>query len=142
MKKPSRIKIALICIFVAVAGTTVEVDYCLYTAANITRVRILGVPVYVSHDDGFRTWLENDVGVHLGSNFVNYVRFHPLFAYASTPPGNWLMLRSAKTMYDKHPEARSVIQELLKKVELRHPPRLGEREDMATLNQLFATYPN
>lgn len=94
-------------------------------------MRVWGLPIWVSKHGGYRPWLENEIGLHLASDYVDYLDCHLLFPRASTPPGNWLALRSAKQIYDDHPAARDHVRKVLLRLESRVPPLLNSSDHYA-----------
>ena len=95
-------------------GLRNDIDICNYTSEQRTTCKVWGLPIFTQVGYGYRDWLEREIGVNnLESNFVDYMEGHPLLIARSTPQGNWLHLRSAKSMYAKYPHIRESIRFVL-----------------------------
>lgn len=66
--------------------------------------------------------VKNDIGLSIGSDFVDYLSGSFFFQSASTPPGNWLTLRRAKQLYDDFPSKQKEVRQVLLRLEARIPP--------------------
>jgi len=76
-----------------------------------------------------------DLGVNLNPDFTDYLDFNVSDDVASTPPGNWLFLRSIKRTYDDYPSTRKEIQTILLRLNKRNPPFLNQ-EDLIEFGQI------
>jgi hypothetical protein len=128
----------MLVVFVVLAigfGFWDDIDYCANTSARISTLRFFGIPIKVERGSGYRDWLEDDLGIYLPEDYVNYISCPMLFPVALTPPGNWLSLRNTKRLYDKYPDKRELIKNYLKKLENRPSARLTY-EDHVELNNI------
>lgn len=135
MTKDGKLKLAVAGAAVLFFGLTYDIDSCRDTAEMRSCYRVLGIhiPWTTSHDDGYRLWLRNDIGVEWPQEYVDYPNYHPLFFVSSTPPGNWLELRYAKNRYDDDPVSRSAVEALLKRGATHEPPQAENESDQEIL---------
>ena len=137
MTRASKARIAAVALFSVFFGIREDIDYCQYTAEWRSCLRVWGVPIPFTqrHNDGFRVWLEQDLGAHFPQSYLDYLNFHPLLAVASTPRGNWMFLNGLKKVYDTDPNSHVEVATLVKTVAGRIPPRPND-EDYGALNAL------
>jgi hypothetical protein len=141
MPKVTKPKLILLVVCAAFLGLTYDIDYCRFTADSRGCYRIWGirVPWTTTYHDGYRSWLQTDIGLLFPQEYVDYLNWHPLIFPSSTPPGNWLDLRNLKKIYDSDAASHDDISKLLKKVASRHPP-VFMTEDLDAQNELADRY--
>ena len=67
MKKFARIAlVTLLTLFVLFADLRIDEEFCIYTAASTLRIKVFGITLHTHHDDGYRSWLRDNIGVNLG----------------------------------------------------------------------------
>lgn len=121
-------KLLFILVVIVIAGLWYDVDVCRYTSESIYTVRFLGIPIKRTKDAGYRPWLEKEIGLTVGSDFVHFLSAPLFLPAASTPPGNWLALRRAKQVYDDLPTKREEVRYVLLRLQTRVPPLLDGRD--------------
>jgi hypothetical protein len=94
-------------------GIRTDIDYCQYTGSSIHSTRLWGLTLSKRESDGYRSWLKDEIGLELETDFVDFLNFHPLRAVASTPPGNWLTLSRARQIHDDYPSTRDQVKKIL-----------------------------
>ena len=94
-------------------GIREDIDYCVNTSESVKAIKVWGLPISSTQYEGYRGWLEKDLGITMKSDFVDYLDFHPMFPVASTPPGNWGFLQLSKKIYDDDPASRDEIRAIL-----------------------------
>lgn len=98
-------------------GVLEDVDSCANTSRIRVRRRILGIPVSEEiHHTEESQWLVDEFGIDGPTNYEDYLLRPPYLPIVSTPGGNWLILRSIKDVYDRHPEARPEIKQYVQHV--------------------------
>jgi hypothetical protein len=136
MTLPRRTKLVAATVFVAFFGLTKDTDYCRFTSESRSCVRVWGIPVPFTsrYDPGFRPWLE-ELGAKFPQDYRDYLNFHPLLFVSSTPPGNWLFLRSLKGVYDHRESSHARIAQFLQEVATRNPPLISS-DDLETMHSI------
>ena len=119
--------VVVVLLLIAAIGLRKDIDYCQLTAQSRSALSLWGIKIHSKDRDGYRPWLEEEIGVKLGSDFVDYQRFNPLFPTRSTPPGNWLFLTRAKEVYDQCPAGRAEIKSMIQRQQGVSEPILGGR---------------
>lgn len=136
MKMPFKWLFTILIVLVVIgAGLRIDIDYCMYTAASVCRLKLYGITFFAQKDNGYRPWLEQEIGLKVGSDFVDYLTFHPIFPVVSTPPGNWLTLRRARQIYDDYPATRSAVRAVILRLQSRREP-LFTTDDRGALDEI------
>jgi hypothetical protein len=124
----------LIIALIALAGTAglhTTVYACKYTGDLLKVSTFWGIETNSSRSEGYARWLKDEFGITLAPDYVHFLDFHPWRPAASTPPGNWPWLRSAKRIYDEHPSLRQHVARLLQQLAAKNPPLIEEAEGEA-----------
>jgi len=128
MKVNRNLLLILVAVVLFAGGLWYDIDYCEYTSESITTIRLFGIPLKQTRHSGFRPWLDDEIGLEVDSNFVDYMSAPVILPLASTPPGNWLNLRRAKQIYDDFPLKREQVSQVLLRLESRMPPLLNRQD--------------
>jgi hypothetical protein len=109
-----RINYILIAVVIVAASFWKDIDYCIYTSRSRTTWRFMGIPLVIREESGsIPNWLNSEFGITGPVKYKDYLSFPFVLPVCSTPPGNWLVLRRLKQLYEEKPELRNNIRNYL-----------------------------
>ncbi len=126
------LSVVLLAVLVIVFGTGVQ-EYCCFRTAHIKYTRKIAFIPINSHykDSEVSKWLADEFNITERGPYKRAMMVHTFFSSDSvigTPPGMWLVLKSLKNHYERHPELRDQIRECITDAHLNHSGVISRQE--------------